>query len=555
MKKTRRLALFAATATLAVGALSGCGQSATPTTTGSNGGSTNSAVVNQPMVVVPSPYGTFQPNFSPFQGNANQGTDGLIYQPLFYFDNVSSNVYPFLGTNYSWSNGDKTLTVNLQQHAKWSDGKAFTSKDVVFTFNLFKKYPATDTNGVWNELTSVTANGKYQVIFQFKKADVPFAAFVLGSYIVPQHIWASLGNPSKVNVPNPVGTGPYVLGSFSPEVYTLKANPNYYGGEPDIRNLQYPAYTSNDSADLALAKGQIDWAGIFIPNIQNVYSSKSPNNKYWFPPDGDVVLYPNLTNPLLGNLAVRQAISLGINRQQIDQEGEYGFEAPASPTGLVLPNDNSWIDPSLTSSQLSYSYNPAKAIQILEKAGFKKNAQGIFESSSGQPLSFTLQVVTGWTDWDSDSELISQQLKQIGINVTVQEEQFGSYYSNLTGHNYQLTISWTNNTGPNPYYQYENMLATKGGWNIEQWSNPVTTEALSNFEKTNNLAAQQQQIYKIEKVMVNSLPTIPLVYAATWNEYNDSNITGWPTAQNPYVNPAPFTGAADAVVLMHLHGR
>jgi peptide/nickel transport system substrate-binding protein len=516
-------------------------------------GSAN-GVVTQPLVIVPSPGETFEPNFSPFQGSPNPGTLGLIYQPLFYFDNVSTNVYPFLGTTYHWADHNRTLIVNLQRHAEWTDHVPFTSKDVVFTFDLLKKYPAADTNGDWTQLQSVKANGKYQVIFQFKTTDVPFADYVLGTYIVPEHIWSKLGNPVKVVMSHPVGTGPYTLSSFSTEVYRMTANPDYYQGEPKIRNLEFPSYTGNNSADLALNKGEIGWAGIFEEDISRLYAAKSPNNKYWFPPTGITTLYPNLKNPLLKNLAVRKAISEGINREVIFKDGEYGYEPVASPTGLILPNDMSWMNDKLPMADRQFVYSPSLAVKTLEAAGFHKGPDGIFETKQGQPLSFTLQVVTGWTDWDEDCLLIQQELKQVGIQIKVQELQFGSYFSNMQSHKFDLAVSWVN-TGPNPYYMFQNMLAPKGGWNLEQWSSPVTTRALADFALTANAAKQHAAIDAIESVMATQLPTIPLVFGANWYEYNTTNIVGWPTPQDAYVNPSPYTYPAIAVVLMHLHGR
>ncbi|QSO46571.1 ABC transporter substrate-binding protein [Alicyclobacillus mengziensis] len=150
----------------------------------------------------------------------------------------------------------------------------------------------------------------------------------------------------------------------------------------------------------------------------------------------------------------------------------------------------------------------------------------------GEALTFTLQVVSGWSDRDASSALIAQQLQKIGIQVTVQQEQYGAYMSNIQGHKYQLAMSWTN-VGPTPYYLYENMLSSTGGWNLEQYSNPSTDAVLNNFSQTTNQTQQQQDIYKLEKVMINQLPSIPLFYGPYWYDYNDSRFTGWPSAQNP----------------------
>ncbi|KUO95509.1 ABC transporter substrate-binding protein [Ferroacidibacillus organovorans] len=549
MKHRKKIGL--AGAAVLVGALSGFTQPSHAIQRFSQHITKHASANTTPLTIVPGPNGDFQNNFNPFSPAANYGTIGLIYQPLFYFDNISGKTFPLLGTSFSWTNANRTLTVHLRD-AKWSNGSAFTSSDVVFTFDLLKKYPAADANGVWSQLSSVQSRGPHEVVFQFKKANVPFASYVLEQFIVPQRVWAKLGDPTKVGAMQPMGSGPYILSSFNAQDYKFYSNLQYWGGPPVVRNLEFPAYSGNQSADLALATGQIAWAGIFIPSIQSIYASKSPHNKYWFPPSNVVMLYTNLKDPLLSQLPVRQAMSLAINRNQLYLQGEYGYEPPASPTGLVLPNNKAWVDHSLPKQDLTFSYNPAKAVQILEKAGFKKNAQGIF-TKNGKELSFTLQVVSGWTDWDTDCALIANELGKIGIKVTVQEEQFGAYFSNINSakKNYQLAISWTN-TGPSPYFLYQNMLNSQGSFNVEQLRNATVNHALQMFSETSSSVVQHQAIDMLEKYMAEQLPSIPLVYGATWNEYNDTNFTGWPTQSHPYVNPAPFNPISVGIVLTHL---
>lgn len=456
-----------------------------------------------------------------------------------------------LAASYSWSSDNKTLVVKLQPNAKWTDGQPFTSKDVVFTFNLLKQYPAADSNGVWKQLSGVTANGDNEVDFQFNTVNVPFASYVLGTDIVPEHIWSSVGDPTKASLTSWVGTGPYTISKFSSQGYTFQANPNYYLGKPPVNEIQVPAYNGNDSADLALAKGQVDWGGVMIPSVDSTYGAKSPNNKHWYPPSNVIMLYTNLKDPVLSALPVRQAISTAIDRQEIADKGEYGYTKPASATGLVMPNNQSWLDPSLSSSQTDFTTNQAAAVKILTDAGYKKNSQGIFMSPSGKPLSFTLQVVSGWSDWDASCALIAQQLKAIGIDVQVQQEQFGAYMSNLQGHKYQLAISWTN-TGATPYFLYENMLNSSGGWNLEQYNDPATDKILNDFSQTTDQTQQQQDIYKLEKIMINQLPSIPLFYGPYWYDYNDSRFTGWPDSTNPYITPTPYSWPAPAIVVMNL---
>ncbi|MFB5192413.1 ABC transporter substrate-binding protein [Alicyclobacillus fastidiosus] len=532
--------------------LTACGTGSTASNaTGSPNASSNSSKALKPLTISAGPNGAFQRNFNPFSTSADPGTQGLIYEPLFYDSVVSSNVYGILGRSTAWSNHNKTLTVTLQTNANWTDGKPFTSQDVVFTFNLLKKYPTIDLNAVWSKLSSVKSDGNDKVVFNFKQADVPYATYVLETYIVPQHIWSKLGDPSKVDVTNPVGTGPYTLSTFSPEDYTMKANPNYYGGKLSVPEVDFPAYNSNDSADLALSTGSLDWTGLFIPNIDKVYSSKNQNNKYWFAPGGLNLLTPNLKNPLLGNQVVRQAISMAVNRNDLSQKAEYGYEKVANPTGLILPTFQSWVDPNLPKTDTTFTFDPTGAEKLLQSAGFKKNGSGIYVSANGQALSFKLIVPSGWTDWDQDAALIAAQLKQIGIQINVQQEQYAGYQSDLSSHKFDLALVSTN-VGPSPYYVYQNTFGTGASTNYEQWSDPKTDQALADFASTTNETEQKQDIDKLEKIVSEQLPAIPLIYGAEWYEYNDSQYTGWPDANNPYVTPAPFSYPAEEIVLLHL---
>ncbi|HEX7063428.1 MAG TPA: ABC transporter substrate-binding protein, partial [Bacillales bacterium] len=437
----------------------------------------------------------------------------------------------------------------LKNNVKWSDGKPFSADDVLFTFQLLKKHDAADTSGIWSHLSSVEKKGDNKVSFHFKKANVPFQSYILGTLIVPKHIWKDIDAPTKEQVTEPVGTGPYTVKSFSPSVYVLKAREDYYGGDLPVPVIKFPSYKGNQSVTLALTQGEIDWAGIFINNADKVYASKSEHNKYWFPAKNNFTLYTNLKKPLLKDIAVRQAMSLAINREQISEKAESGFAPPSTPTGWISGRDN-WVNPDLPEKYKAFEYNPEKAMQVLKDAGYKKNGDGIF-AKNGKPLSFKLYTVSGWTDWATMTQLIKQDLAKVGIDVQVQQLQYGAYANDVTTGKYQLAISWTN-AGFTPYKQYKDFLGSEGAWNLEQWNDPKTNQALATFSSTTDKQKQKQAIFTLQQIVAENLPSIPLVQGPIWYEYNDSKYTNWPTKENPYVDPAPHDWPAPAVVLKHL---
>lgn len=488
-------------------------------------------------------------NFSPFQATVTPGANGFIYQPLYYADPVSSQDVAWLGNGYSWSSDKRTLTVTLRSGAKWNDGSAVTQNDVVFTYNMIKLYPVADHSGVWSAIDHVKAVGSNKVAFHFKSVNIPFMWNVLSVDIVPQKIWSKLGDPSKAVVTNPVGSGPYTVSKANAQVFLLQANPYYYAPVP-VKQIEIDAFNDNNSATLALAKDELDWGGTFIPNITKVFAN-TPTHQYWNPAANITMLYTNLKNPLLAQLPVREAISYAIDRNALAQKAEDGFSSPASPSGLLLPSQKKWLNPSLAKEGYgSFTYNQAKAVSILQKAGFVKDSNGIF-AKNGKELAFTLKVVPGWTDWNTTATLVADMLGQIGIKVTVDGEQVNAYVNDLTNKNYQLAISWTN-AGPTPFYLLDNMLQTGVYWNVEQFSSPVVDKAFVDFEQALDPAQQVKDIQTVESVFAKQLPSIPLFYGVHWTEYTTTHFTGWPTAKNPYALPDPYEWPAPAEVVLNL---
>jgi peptide/nickel transport system substrate-binding protein len=152
---------------------------------------------------------TFQRNFNPFMTAARRDfTNGAIYEPLMIITTAGKgHTYPWLATKYAWTNHNKSLLVTLRSGVKWSDGKPFTSADVVFTFAYGKKYATADETGLMQKgiVTSVKAKGPNAVLFTFKTVNTTVLPQLLSTntMIIPQHIWAKVKNPDTWTNPNP----------------------------------------------------------------------------------------------------------------------------------------------------------------------------------------------------------------------------------------------------------------------------------------------------------------------------------------------------------------
>src|SRR5205823_334450 len=203
-------------------------------------------------------------------------------------------------------------------------------------------------------------------------------------------------------------------------------------GKPTIETVYYPAFTSNDPANQQLASGKAQWGSQFIPNIKSYYVSKSADNHYWFPPTVNVSIFINLQDPILKDIAVRKAMAYAIDRKKVSTIGEYGYEPPSNQAGIVTPTFSSWLDHSqMAAYGNGYAYNPAKAISILQKAGFKRGPNGIFQTPSGKPLSFTVVNNGGFSDWVASMQVIIANLKAVGIQVTPSNVAYSSWQTDI----------------------------------------------------------------------------------------------------------------------------
>ncbi len=561
MNPVRRLMVLAAVAVLGLVAAA-CGSSG-----GGGGGAASGGGGAPNSVTISDEFGeTWNCQFNPYSSSDLYFSFGTIYEELVYQDVLKSGApTPWLASKWAWSNGNKTLTFTIRKGVTWSSGKPFSAKDVVFSFDLLKKYPALDLNSDWSVLKSVSLSGSDQVVFQFKTAAVPYFYYIAGETpIVPQYIWSSVKNPVTYLDQHPIGTGPFTLHSCSGANIQYKKNPHYWQpGLPKIETVNFPSYLSNTPANQDLANGTDQWGSQFIPNIKSVYLSANPKYyHYWFEPVANVSIFINLKNSILSNLAVRRAMAYAVNRPQVSKIGEYGYEPPANQTGIVKPTFSSWYDSSLASQYgNAYAYDPHKAISILQAAGYTKNSSGIFQKN-GHPLSFTIVNNGGYSDWVAAVNVIQSNLKAVGIQLKPENLSNTTWTSDVLDGNYQLAYD-AETGGPGPYYELRQWLYSpntapigkSAATNWERYSNPATDSLIRQYAATTSAATQHQIVDQLEKVLLTDVPVIPVTEEVDWYQYDTQHLGGWVTPQNPYAQPAQYAAPDWGVVLLHLYSK
>lgn len=550
MRTSRSMAVAAVVALAATG-LTAC----------SSGSGSSTAASTDTVLNIGMPNGPQTNNSNPFLGTsagASLGYRYMIYEPLAMMNPVQPAAAgtPWLATNWTWNSTYTSLTLTIRSGVTWSDGTPMTPADVAYTFNLLKGNTALNSNAI--PFGDVSTSGN-QVTVTFPTSQYVNQTKILNTFVVPQHIWSKISNPATYTDQDPIGTGPFTLKTFTAQTITLVRRSSYWQTLPKVQTLRYTSYNDNDSQTTALANGAAEWSFVFIPNAKAVYVSKDPaHNQLWFPPTlGVHGLWINTQNAPFNNPALRQAMSMVINRADILNQGEAGYFYPAidNATGIPQPAGNSFISSQYTSDNYT-SPDVAKAKTTLTNAGFKYNGTTL-EDPTGKPVTITLADPAGWSDYATDLQIIKDNLSTIGINATVDLQNEATWTSNVDTGNFQAVLHWTNG-GATPYDMYENIMdgaiykpiGTGGvSGNYGRFQDPAATTALQQYANATTPAARTSALDTLEQIEVTQVPVIITMAANAGAEYSTKHWVGWPDAANPYAAPQPTLQTALQVVL------
>lgn len=546
-------AIVSATATPAAAATSANstgGDTATATTSTGGTTTTSGAVLNMGCGQA----ATWLRNFNPFRATAPLfPTIYGIYEPLMVNNTAKGEVMPWLAEEYAWSADNKTLTFTLRDDVKWSDGEAFSANDVVHTFDLLKSTAGLSGPGLAAVagpaayVSSVTAPNDTTVVFTFSKVYTPGLYDIIYQVIVPEHIWKNIADPVKDANETPVGTGPFTeISTFQAQVYQVDRNPNYWQeGKPTFQAIRCPAYAANDQMNLMLANDELDWAAGGFPNIETVFVAKDASNRgYWFAAAGGVVsLYLNTTKAPFDDADVRKAFSYAINRDQITKVAVYGYVPPADVTGLSGAYPHLKVsDPTKLGDWTTY--NPAKANELLDAAGFTKGGDGIRTLPDGTKMDYKISVAGGFAIHVAAAGMIVQHLKAVGINATLDQTDAAGWTDRLQKGNYDMSMAIAGFTGPvNFYSAYRTQMSADAtapvgeiasGGNYTRFTSEKAAGLLNEFAAATDEAEQKQIAEQLQQVFADEAPSIPLYPSPLWYEYNTKRFQGFPTQDNAY---------------------
>jgi len=450
---------------------------------------------------------------------------------------------PDLATSWEVSADGKVWTFHLRQGVTWQDGVAFTAKDVAFTYN----YIIDNQMGAYSSLTTfidkVVAVDDTTVEIRCSKPK----ANILRTWIpiLPQHIWSkvkpSIAGAGYANKPPIIGTGPFQTTEIKKGDYVrMVANPTFWGKKPTVDEILFVTYQNPDTMTQDLLSGNVD-AAWGIPSAQFPKASSDPamegiayNLLTWDYLSMNCYTGKSRGNPVLKDVAFRQALNWAIDRQRVVDLAWAGKAAPA--TSIMTPD--SWVDPDYhwqPSVDQQYAYDPAKAKDLLDAAGYKDtDGDGIREGKDGKPIKLRLWARAESPESQKTGSLITGWFRALGLKIQYQVMDDGIYYDSIwayQGKTYSPDFDmyiWNYDGYADPGDTLASFTTAQiENWNEPCWSNADYGRAVDAANSELDPQKRKDLVWQAQQIFYEQSPEMALDYPQKLEAVNTAKWDGW----------------------------
>lgn len=435
-----RLVVAIAAGTAAALVMAGCSSGGTASSSSSkpvDGGSLTYAIANDPITLNPTGTGA---------GNDTLAITRQLVDSLLWQDPSDGSLKPWLATKYS-ANADATaFTFDLRSGVTFSDGSAFDATAVKDTFDDIAKAGASSTAAAYfsgYRETKVVDDDTVEVDFTKPNAAFPNAtASVALGIVAPKTTETPFED--RADGTAVIGTGPFTLSSYTKNTSTVLTKRKDYDWGPAARSNTGAAHLSKVTFQVvpeasvrtgSLQSGQLDAISSVQPS--DVDTLRSQYELVTRANPGQVFgLTFNQKRPLVSDLVVRRAIAQAVDPKTVrDTSLNDLFEVATSVLGSTTPG--------YTDTSSAISYDPAAAEQALDEAGWKTGSDGI-RAKDGRKLQLKLIWITNFGPNQTSLELIQQELRKVGVGLTLESGTVPQYLANTTSGDWDL--AWDNSS-------------------------------------------------------------------------------------------------------------
>jgi peptide/nickel transport system substrate-binding protein len=503
-------------------------------------------------------------NLNPFIGNLTSSYEalGLCYDRIFGVG-LDGKPNAMLASelpskaNGGISEDGKTWTVKIRPGVKWQDGQPLTARDVAFSYNIIIDNGLSSYAQVVTDIKHVTAVNDTTVKFIMSrpKADM----FYAGVLVLPEHIWGKVDpktlERSYANKPPIIGSGPYEITQFKQnELTKLVKNPTYWGnnvqgwGTPTVDTIIFQAYTNTDTMVQDLKAGTLDAAqGVAQAQFTTLKSDSAIKPIAYNFINWDYIDYNCSTskysegNPVLKDTKFRVALDYAIDR---DKLVSLVYNGRAKP-GYTMITSDTWRDPDYhwePPAGVKRGYDPEKAKQLLDEAGYKDtNGDGI-RDYKGEPITLRLWALSEILNSQNEGKLITGWFDSIGLKIKFDVVDEGAANDAL--------YAYGGPSGSDPAPAYDMVLwnwdgpwdpgstlvcfttSQIGMWNEVYWSNPEFDALVKAQGAELDMNKRAELIWKAQQVMYSENPQNVLTYFDYLQAVRTDKWTNW----QPYYN-------------------
>ena len=436
--------------------------------------------------------------------SASHSIAGLIYNGLVKYDK-DMNIVGDLAESWDISDDGLVITFHLRKGVKWHDGKPFTAKDVLYTYQITVD-PKTPTAYAGDFLKVKKAEVLDDYTFRVTY-DKPFAPSLISwsSAVLPRHLLEGQNITKSSLARHPVGTGPYLFKEWlAGQKIVLVSNADYFEGRPYVDGHVTRIIPDMATMFLELRARNIDMMG--LTPLQ--YTRQTENNlfrqsfdKYRYLAFAYTYLGYNLKHPFFADKRVRQAISYAINKEEIISGVLLGLGKPA--TGPYKPG--TWA---YNENVKTYSYNPQKARELLRAAGWTKTNNDGFLEKDGRPFTFELITNQGNETRQKCAEIIQRQLKEVGIDVKIRILEWAAFINDfISKRRFEAVIlGWTIPLDPDAYDVWHSSKTAPEELNFISYKNPEVDALLEKARSTFDQKLRKKYYDRFQEILVEDQP-------------------------------------------------
>ena len=451
---------------------------------------------------------------------------------------------PGLATSWETSPDGKTWTFHLRDGVTWQDGEPFTAADVAFTYN----YIVDHDMGAFSSLTTFIEKA---VVVDDLTVEIRCSrpkANMIRSWIpiLPEHIWSKVdpkaAGASYQNKPPIVGTGPFQTVEVKKgDFVRMVVNPTFWGERPAIDEILFVTYQNPDTMTQDLLAGNLDAAwGIPSAQFSKVEAA-----------DGlEAISYNLLTwtylalncregtsrgNPVLRDVAFRQALNWAIDRQKIVDLAWAGRGEP----GTTIMTPGSWVDPDYhwePPADVRFTYDPAKAKQILAAAGYADtDGDGILNDprNGGKDIKLRLWARAESPESQKTGNLITGWFRDLGLKIDYQVVDDGIYYDSIWAYeddyspDFDMYLwDWDGYADPGDTLA-SFTTAQIENWNEPCWSDAEFDAAVAEANATLDPERRKELVWRAQQIFYEQSPEIVTDYPQKLEAVDTSRWDGW----------------------------